>query len=74
MINQNRFYKKKIMLYDAINKNIEKKIFFFDCKYIKNRKYFLFILKSSKAIVINNLVYFRFIIWKYVRNHFIWKQ
>lgn len=50
MINQNRFYKKKIMLYDAINKNIEKK-FFFNCKYIKNRKYFLFILKSSKAIV-----------------------
>lgn len=29
MINQNRFYEKKIMLYDAVNKNIEKKNYFF---------------------------------------------
>lgn len=29
MINQIRFYEKKIMLYDAVNKNIEKKNYFF---------------------------------------------
>lgn len=36
MINQNRFYEKKIMLYDAVNKNIEKKKLFFFWLYIIN--------------------------------------